>query len=399
MCYNSFQLSRCMSIVSNNIGLVACPFFCKVDIEVLITGAEAWSQGSILIKERRVKIIGIEEHFITQKYIDYMRTRTEPPRREISIENGNKTERQWTSATTSRLMSMDPSERISNLGEFRIKDMDEAGIDMQVLSLSFPSVEAFSATDGTMIAAAVNDEISAFIKKYPGRFAAFATIAAQDPVPAARELERAVKKLGLKGALITGHIQDHYLDEQKFWPVLEMAEKLDVPIYIHPKFPRADMIRPYLDYPGLSGAMLGYTADASLHAMRLILSGAFDKYPKLKIILGHMGEALPFWLWRMDSRFKSQQTFSAEATKMYGALSKTPSQYFRENFYVTTSGMFWHPALQFVTSVLGADRVMFAADYPYEDNREAVEFLQTAPISQEEKEKIAHLNAEKILKL
>ncbi len=346
-----------------------------------------------------MRIIGVEEHFITKNYIEYMRTRKEPPRREITMENGRQVERQWTSNTACRVVSTDRSERISNLGEFRINDMDEAGMDMQVLSLSFPSVESFSASDGAMISASVNDEISGIVKKYPGRFAAFATIAAQDPVPAARELERAVLKLGLKGALITGHIQDQYLDDCKFWPILEMAEKLDVPIYIHPKLPRSDMIKPYLDYPGLSSAMLGYSADASLHAMRLILSGAFDKYPGLKIILGHMGEALPFWLWRMDSRFRSQQSFSAEATKMYGALNKTPSQYFRDNFYVTTSGMFWHPALQFVTSVLGAAHVMFASDYPYEDTREAVDFLKTAPVSAEEKEKIAHLNAERLLKL
>jgi 5-carboxyvanillate decarboxylase len=346
-----------------------------------------------------MKIIAIEEHFITQKYIDYMRTRKDPPRREVKTENGRQVEFQWTSKTASRVMSSDPSERISNLGDLRIKDMDEAGIQMQVLSLSFPSVEAFSASDGAMVSREVNDEIAAFCIKNPRRFAAFATIAAQDPENAARELERAVKTLGLKGALITGHIQDQYMDDQKFWPILETAERLDVPIYLHPKLPRSDMIEPYLDYPGLSSAVLGFSADASLHAMRLILSGAFDKYPKLRIILGHMGEALPFWLWRMDSRFNSQKEFDARANKMYGALSKTPSQYFRDNFYVTTSGMYWEPALQFVTSVLGADRVMFAGDYPYEDQKDAVQFLEKAPLGTAEKEKIAHSNAEKLLKI
>jgi 5-carboxyvanillate decarboxylase len=346
-----------------------------------------------------MKIIGLEEHFITQKYIEYMRSRKEPPRREVTIEGGKKVERQWTSDKGGRVMSMDPDDRLSNLGDLRIKDMDDTGIEMQVLSLSFPSVEAFAPAEGTAIARDVNDEIAAVMRKYPGRFSAFATIAAQDPAGAAREMERAVNTLGMKGALITGHIQDQYLDDQKFWPILEMAEKLDAPIYIHPKLPRSDMIKPYLDYPGLSNAVLGFSADASLHAMRLILSGAFDKYPGLKIILGHMGEALPFWLWRMDSRFKSQMTFDAHAKKIYGALSKTPSQFFRDNFYVTTSGMSWQPVLQFVASVLGADRIMFAADYPYEDGKEAVQFLETSPLREEEKEKIAHLNAEKLLKL
>ena len=190
-----------------------------------------------------------------------------------------------------------------------------------------------------------------------------------------------------------------YLDNKNFWPILEAASKLDVPIYIHPKFPPAEMLKPYLGYPGLSSAVLGFAADASLHAMRLILSGVFDKYPNLKIILGHMGEALPFWLWRMDSRIKEEIKQNEIAAKYYKDFKKNPSEYFKENFYVTTSGMFWHPALVFVCQVLGADRILFATDYPYESGKEAVEFLKTAPISKADKEKIAHKNAEKLFKL
>jgi len=346
-----------------------------------------------------MKKIGVEEHFLTPKYIEYMHNRKDYPRREITVENGKKIEREWITPAVSRDMGDGSDDRISSLGEVRLRDMDEAGIDMHILSISFPSVEFFSAEDAVAISKVVNDEIADAVNKYPDRFAGLAVIAPQDPDNAAKELERAVTKLGLKGTIVTGHIQGEYLDDQKYWDILAVAEKLDVPVYIHPKIPREDMIKPYLAYPGLEKAMLGFTADASLHAMRLILSGVFDKYPGLKIILGHMGEAIPFWLWRMDSRLESQKNFDAEAKKQYDALHRTLSQYFKENFYVTTSGMFWHPALKFVNSVLGADRILFATDYPYESGKEAAEFMETAPLSTEEKEKIAHLNAEKLFKL
>jgi len=346
-----------------------------------------------------VKKIGIEEHFYTEGYINYLRSRKEAPRREIIEQNGKKMERNWMSASVFRIMDPEQPSKISDLGEGRLKEMDEAGMDMQVLSLSFPGVEAFDAADATAVAKDTNDEISEVVKKYPKRFTAYATIAPQDPQAAADELERAAKKLGLKRVLINSNIRGEYLDDKKYWVILERAEALDVPIYIHPRQPSADMLKPYLAYPGLANAMLGFAAETSLHAMRLILSGVFDKYPKLKIILGHMGEAIPFWLWRLDSRLLEEKESDAATAMFYKDRKKDPSQYFRDNFYVTTSGMYWEPPLQFVLSVLGADKILFAGDYPYESLKDAVQFIDSAVISDSDKEKICYKNAEKLLHL
>jgi predicted TIM-barrel fold metal-dependent hydrolase len=348
-----------------------------------------------------MKKIAIEEHFLSEEFINYLFARKEYPKRDFVEKDGKKFIRDWWTPTAYKLMDPDhpDMDRISNLGEGRLKEMDEAGVDMHVLSLSFPGVELFGASDGTSMARIVNDSLSEAVKRYPERFAGLAAIAPQDPDGAADELERAVSELDLKGAMITGNIQGEFLDEQKFWPIFERAEKLEVPIYIHAKMPPADMIKPYLTYPGLAAAMSGFAAEASLHAMRLICSGVFDKYPRLKIILGHMGEAIPFWLWRVDSRYIQEKMSDPASAKFYENLQKTPSEYFKNNFYVTTSGMFWNPVLEFVSDVLGVDRVLFAIDYPYESSKEAVNFIDASPMSDTDKEKICHLNAEKLLRL
>lgn len=283
--------------------------------------------------------------------------------------------------------------------EKRLEDMDEGGIDMQVLSCAFIASKSGTASDATAMTKRINDTLYNVVKKYPKRFAGFATIAPQEPVTAANELERAVKNLGFKGTMIISTAAGEYLDNQKYWVIFERAEKLGVPIYLHPHEPSADMIKPFLTYPLLAGSMWGFAAEAGLHAMRLICSGVFDKYPGLKIILGHLGEAIPLWLWRIDNRWQKEKAVQPETDVYVKKLRKNPSQYFRENFYVTTSGMFWPPALQFVCSVLGADRILFAVDYPMEYIKEAVQFIESTPVSGGDKEKICHLNAEKLLGL
>ena len=348
-----------------------------------------------------MKKIAVEEHFLTDEFIEYLHTRKEAPRRDIIEKEGKTFIRDWWSPTKYRLLDPDLPHKnmITDLGEIRLKVMDEAGIDMQVLSFSMPGVEVLDASDGTSQAKMINDRLSQAVTQYPERFAGFAAIAPQDPNAAADELERAVKKLGLKGAVVNGNIRGEFLDERKYWAIFERAEQLDVPIYIHPKMPPADMLKPYLAYPGLAMAMAGFAAEASLHAMRLICSGVFDRYPRLKIILGHLGEAIPFWLWRIDSRYEEEKNNDAASAEAYKNLQKLPSQYFKENFYVTTSGMYWEPVLQFVTSVLGSDRILFATDYPYESTTEATQFIESAQIDDDDKEKICHLNAERILRL
>lgn len=344
-----------------------------------------------------MKKIAVEEHFLTENYRNFLRTRKEFPKRDIVEQEGKKFEREWWTPTHYNLINPDLPEKVYDLGAERLKDMDESGIDMQVLSFSFPGIEPFDARDSISMAKLINDELAAVVKRYPERFAGFATIAPQDPVAAADELERAVKNLGFKGAVINGNIRGEYLDDEKYWVIFERAEKLDVPIYIHPRTPPADMIKPYLVWPVLALAGWGFAAEASLHAIRLICRGVFDEYPGLKIILGHLGESIPFWLWRLDSRWPRDEMgiYSGPSKK----LQKTPSQYFKDNFYVTTSGMFWQPVIQFVCSVLGTDKVLFATDYPYESSKEAAQVIESMQMSDNDREKICHLNAEKLLRL
>jgi 5-carboxyvanillate decarboxylase len=344
-----------------------------------------------------MKRIAIEEHFHTQGYVDYMRSRTDYPKIEVSRDRQNKEiDILWCAPDYYLPRRPEITHRLLDMTDIRLKEMDEAGIDMQILSLVFPGPEVFDGPTGTRLARETNDELFEVIKRYPQRFAGLAAIAPQDPRGAAGELERAVKQLGLKGAKINSHVGGEYLDAEKYWIIFEMAEKLGVPIYIHPREPSPDMLKPYSTYPALTGSMWGYAAETGLHAMRLICSGVFDKYPGLKIMLGHLGEALPFWLWRMDERWNVGEGASDPLIKK---LLKRPSQYVKENFLVTTSGMFWEPAFLCVYLALGADNILFAVDYPFEPNSEAVRFMDGLSICDRDKEKIYHLNAESLFEL
>jgi 5-carboxyvanillate decarboxylase len=339
-----------------------------------------------------LKKIAVEEHFFTRRYLDYMASLAGNAPMMVADVRGK---------TIEKLDKVVPRpgelEDCLDVDERRLKVMDEAGIDMQVLSFSSPGVEGLdNAADATDIARQTNDELATVIKRHPDRYAGFATVAPHNPGMAAKELERAVKGLGLKGAKINSHVQGEYLDDPKFWAIFEMAEKLEVPIYLHPRSPSPDMVKPYLKYPVLISSVWGFAAETGLHAMRLICSGLFDKYPGLKIILGHLGEAIPFWLWRIDDH-------RWEGTGMKDPLApnvaKKLSQYVKENFYITTSGNFYLPAFLCSYMALGADKIMFAVDYPMERSQTAVELIENAPICDLDKEKIFHLNAEKLLKL
>ena len=344
-----------------------------------------------------MKRIAIEEHFHTQRYVNHLRSRTDYPKVEISRDQqNNEIELLWCAPGYYLPRRPEITNRLLDMTDMRIQEMDEAGIDMQILSLVCPGPEIFDASTGTTLARETNDELFEVIKRYPKRFAGFAALAPQDPSSAADELERAVKQLGFKGAKINSHIRGEYLDDQKYSVIFEKAEALNVPIYIHPREPSSQMLKPYLTYPALAGSMWGYAAETGLHAMRLICSGVFDRYPGLKIILGHLGEALPFWLWRMDERWKLGEGTSDPLVKK---LMKKPSQYVKDNFLVTTSGMFWEPAFLCVYLALGANNILFAVDYPFEPSKEAVEFMDAVSICDRDKEKIYHLNAEALLGL
>lgn len=291
-------------------------------------------------------------------------------------------------------------EGVSSIAD-RLKDMDKAGIDMQVLSATLMPGDKSTAAEARAWAIDTNNAFAKVIEKYPDRFSSFASIALHDPQEAARELERAVTQLGFKGALI-GAEDRTFLDDPPYWVLLETAEKLDVPIYLHPKVPGKDMINPYLKYPILSRSMWGFAAEAGLHALRLIMGGMFEKYPHLQIILGHLGESIPFQMWRLDNRWMNEKDGKAP---MFGAdpsaalMKKKPSEYFKSNFYVSTSGMFWEPALQLVVTAMGPDRILFGVDYNAESNEEAVKFIEAAKLDPGIKEKICHGNAERLLRL
>ena len=280
--------------------------------------------------------------------------------------------------------------RLLDLEKERLQDMDKNGVDMHLLSLTAPGVQMFDADTATELAALANDKLAAVIKKHPTRFAGIASFAPQSPKRAAKEMERAINKLKLNGFVVNSHTNSEYLDYPKFFPILEAAEALDACIYIHPRAASDGMAAPFRDY-GLDSAQWGYGMEVSTHAVRMMVSGVFDRFPKLKICIGHMGEAVHFWLWRLDYMNKNAQNRgSAPKTKL------TPSEYFKRNFVITTSGQESHLALDFSIKALGVENVLWAIDYPYQPSAPAVAFMDSAPVSAAEREKLYHGNAERI---
>ena len=284
--------------------------------------------------------------------------------------------------------------KLDDLGEQRLADMDAGGIDVQVLSHTVPATEQLAPERAVPIARQANDYLAAAIARAPDRLAAFATLPTPAPEAAADELERAVRKLGFKGALINGHTQGRFLDERFFRPILERAARLGVPIYLHPTEP-PDVVRAayYSGLPPAAAQMLatagwGWHVDAGLHALRLVLGGVFEELSGLQVIIGHMGEALPFFLARSSRNL-------AHAS----GLPRSLEDYLVSNFHITTSGMFTYPPLLCLLEVVGAERVMFSVDYPYSDNEEGRDFMLGAPISAADRERIAHGNAERLLGL
>jgi 5-carboxyvanillate decarboxylase len=285
-------------------------------------------------------------------------------------------------------------QQLGDIGASRLADMDAAGIATQVLLLSSPGVQLFEAGEARELSQVVNDRLARTVGAHPDRYAGLAAIPPQDPAFAARELERAVKTLGLKGAVINSHTQGHYLDEIPYRPILEAAATLQVPIYIHPRAPSPQMVGPYLDH-GLVGAIWGYAVETSLHALRLIFSGVFDALPDLRIVIGHMGEGIPFFLDRMDTHYAAGGG-RGPASK---PLSRPPSEIFRDHFTITTSGMNWRPALRLALETLGPDRIMFAADYPFEDARAAVARIDALGLDPTTLASLYHRNAERVFGL
>ena len=278
--------------------------------------------------------------------------------------------------------------RLLDIGEGRLADMDANGVDMHLLSLTVPGVQMFAPGNAVAFARLSNDRLSEAVRRHPTRFAGLASFTPQDPAAAAKEMERAINSLKFNGFLVNSHTQNAYLDEERFWPILEAAEALGAPLYIHPRAPSDGMAAPFRDYR-MEGSIWGYGMETGTHAVRLMLSGVLDRFPRLRIVLGHMGEALPFWLWRLD--YMAPPGARADLRNQLKA-----SEYFSRNFAITTSGIEDPVVLRFCVDKIGIDNVMWAIDYPYQPTAPAVAFLESAPLSTADRERIAHGNAERI---
>jgi len=321
-----------------------------------------------------MRTITLEEHFATPEFL----------KATAQLQSAARTD--FVKAVESKLL---------DLGQGRIADMDAAGIDLQVLSLTWAGLDRLDGATATALAHDANDRLAAAVREHPKRFAGFAASALQEPEKAAAEFERCVRALGFKGALVHGTTRGMFLDDPRFTPLFEAAQALDVPIYLHPAPPPKPVEDAYFGgLPGQLGFFLataawGWHAEAGMHSLRLIVSGLFDRFPRLQLIIGHMGEDLPFSIARAEAVLSRE-------TKH---LQRRVGEYFQQHFHITTSGYFTVPPFQCAMEVVGADRILFSVDYPYSPNTVGRTFLNSLPISPEEMGKISGGNAERLLKL
>lgn len=277
-----------------------------------------------------------------------------------------------------------------DIEEKRLPEMDALGVDMHLLSLTAPGVQMFDADTATDLAALANDKLAEVCAKRPTRFSGLASFAPQSPKRAAKEMERAINALKLNGFILNSHTHGEYLDDPKYWPCLEAAEALNACIYIHPRAASDTLKGPLQDY-GMDSAMWGYGVEVGTHVVRMMASGVFDAFPNLKICIGHMGEAIPFWIWRINfMNSRAQAIGRAPKTKL------SIAEYFKRNFVVTTSGVEDPLALRYTIDKLGIDNVLWAIDYPYQPQKPAVDFMDAAPVTEAERHALYHGNAERI---
>ena len=325
-----------------------------------------------------MRIIAIEEHYSTAPY----RQRT-----------SNNESRSFYMTSRSEKLGHNIGHELDDLGESRLKQMDANGVDIQVLSFNGPVAPGFPASEAIPMARELNERLAAAMREHPARFAGFAALPMAAPEASADELERCVKDHHFVGAMIHGHTEGRFLDDKRFWPIFERAEKLDVPIYLHPALPNPGAMKAY--YEGFEDLLArpgwGFAVDTSIHFLRILFSGVFDAYPKLQFIMGHLGEGLPFAMHRLNEHTHA-------AAKRRG-LQKTPLEYIRDHLYVATSGNWYEPAFVCTLLAMGADRILWAIDWPYEANRVGMDFWKKLSLSDPDREKIAHGNAERLMRL
>ena len=278
---------------------------------------------------------------------------------------------------------------LSDVGDRRIEAMDKASVDLAVLSNVASVQGVLDATPALRLAQQANDHLAKAVQKHPDRLAGFATVPVQDPKAGADELQRAMRDLGMKGAMLFGHTNGLYLDDDRYQPFWERAEALNAPIYLHASDP---MVMPptYDGCAALQGPVWSWTAETSAHVLRMIFNGVFTRYPKLTLILGHMGETLPYMLWRLHRRAEAFST---------GGGSVNPAETLRSNVVITSAGVFSDEPLLCAMKALGDDRVMFSVDYPFESMDDASKWLDSAALSEQAREEVSHRTAERVLLL
>ena len=284
---------------------------------------------------------------------------------------------------------------LCSLGEDRIADMDAAGIDQAILSLTAPGTQCMEKSQAVDFAEMANDYLVAGIKRFPDRYFGLTAIAPQDPEHAAKEILRG-HSLGLKGVIVNSHTLNEYMDDERYDPIFSACESLDTPLYMHPQTPSKDMVRPMMSR-GLDGSIYGFSVETAVHLLRIVISGVLDRFPKLKLVAGHCGEAIPFWLYRLDHMHAAM--VKARRYDSVQPLERKISEYIRQNFWITTSGMAWPPAIEFCQRVLGIDRVMYAMDYPYQYVPEEVQWTEEVNVDAEGMKKLFQTNAESVFNL
>ncbi len=343
-----------------------------------------------------MKIICVEEHTVDQDLAKagQLAQQSEAP---YFTEVGTCFEGNIEDGDDKRPMAIDfrvTQKLAADTGSGRIAEMDKHGIDMQILSYSNPSQDA-PAEQEIALTRAANDRLAQVVQKNPSRFSGFASLPWQHPEAAAEELERTVKELGFVGAMLLGRPGQVFLDDARFEPILAKLNQLRIPIYLHPGYPLPQVQQPY--YGSLKKEVTarmslfawGWHNEAGIQLLRVLLSGQFDRFPDLQVISGHWGEMIPFYLQRLDDTIPQEVT----------GLSRTITETFKRHVYVTPSGMLNLPHFEFIHKVIGADRILYSVDYPYLTLAGARRFLETLPISQAEKEKIAHANAESLFRI
>jgi uncharacterized protein len=323
-----------------------------------------------------MRTITLEEHFATPAFLD-------GPGRDL------KEQARQVGSRAEHLMR-----DLCDLGDGRIAQMDAAGIDMQVVSLTAPGVEQLEPADALALARETNDVLADAIAKHPKRLSGFAALPIAMPDQAAKELEHRVKGEAFAGAVINGHQRGRYLDDKFFWPILEAAEALGAPIYLHPTRPP----KPVIDasFGGfapivtemLAGPGFGWHIETAVHVLRMVLGGVFDRFPKLQVVIGHMGEGLPFFMQRVD-------VMPVELTR----LKRPVSAYLRDNLHYTFAGFNFPPTFLDLLLEIGVSRIMFSADYPYASMVKARAFLEQIPVSADDRARIAHGNAQELFGL